>query len=212
MDASGDPRVDEAADRSGLDFAWRRHGRDEGQADAITEGWSRTRSDIVFWLNADDRLVDRALERVAASFAAAPRADVVFGGSHFVDRYGRRVGTHTQVADVSALLLRSNTISQPSCFARRAAVEAVGGLDSGLHYVMDWELWVRLYRAGASFVRLEDALSEVYMGDGTKTATIAPRRLAEVFGLVRRHAGAWAALKSTLAVSAETLSRRRGQA
>lgn len=209
LDASCDPRVVEAADESGLSFAYRRHGPDDGQSAAIMEGWSRTRSDVVFWLNADDRLTTGALHRVAQTFLACPSADLVFGGSHFVNAAGERVGYHEQVADISPLLLRSNVISQPSCFARRACVDQVGGVNPNLHYVMDWDLWVRLYAAGARFVRIEDMLSEVFMGDGTKTADLTPRRLAEIFSLVRRHAGVWSALKSTLATYSETLVRRQ---
>ncbi|MEQ8403749.1 MAG: glycosyltransferase [Oceanicaulis sp.] len=212
LDASGDPRVAAAADESGLAFAYRRHGRDDGQAAAIAEGWARTRSDLVFWLNADDRLTPGALGRVGREFAADPEADVVFGGSVFVGPGDVRIGVHDQVAEVSPLLLRSNVISQPSCFARRCAVESVGGLDQRLHYVMDWDLWVRLYAAGARFRRVEDTLSLVFMGAGTKTAHLTPRRLSEVFHLVRRNAGLWSALKSTLAVSTGTLGRRWSQA
>jgi hypothetical protein len=210
LDASGDARVDEAADASGLTFNYRRHGRDEGQASAIAEGWSRTCSDLVFWLNADDRLTAEALARVSRVFRDNPNTDVVFGGSDFIGPHGVHLGSHGQVAEVSRLLLRSNVISQPSCFARRSAVEAVGGLNRELHYVMDWDLWVRLYAQGAKFRKVPDTLSEVFMGAGTKTAELNLRRMAEVFALVRRNAGPWAAIKSTLAMSAETLARQRG--
>ncbi|MCP2669695.1 glycosyltransferase [Maricaulaceae bacterium EIL42A08] len=209
LDASNDPRVIAAADACDLTFAYRRHGRDAGQAAAIAEGWSKTRSDIVGWLNADDRLTPGALAHVSSAFNKEPVTDIVYGGSDFVDAEGVRRGSHEQIADASALLLRSNIISQPSCFVRRAAVDAVGGLDEGLDYVMDWDLWLRLYNYGARFHRLADTLSEVYMGPGTKTAELNPKRLAEVFALVSRHAGLWGAFKSTLALSTETLAQRK---
>jgi glycosyltransferase involved in cell wall biosynthesis len=212
MDASSDPRVAAAAAESGLAFTHHREGPDEGQASAIVEGWANTTSDIVFWLNADDRLSDGALTRVAQIFGADPSVDVVFGGSDFIDADGARVGVHDQISDATPLLLRSNVISQPSCFVRRTKVEAVGGLNSRLHFVMDWDLWVRLYKSGARFVRVDETFSEVYMGAGTKTASLKLRRLLEIFALVNRHAGLWAATKSTLAVSLETLSRRQGTA
>ena len=87
-------------------------------------------------------------------------------------------------------------------------MEKVGGLDGDLHYVMDWDLWVRLYRDGARFERLGDTLSAVYMGEGTKTGHVAPARLTEVFNLVNRNAGLWPATKSTLALIAHTLHSR----
>lgn len=208
LDASRDPRVAEAADASGIKFAYRRSGPDSGQAAAIAEGWRETRADIVFWLNADDRLTRDALSLVAEAYASSEPPDVVFGNSDFIDKTGAVSGYHDQVADATDLLLRSNTISQPSCFARREAVQSAGGVDESLHYVMDWDLWTRLYLSGARFHRLEHTLSQVYMGDDTKTGLVSRRRLLEVFALVDRNAGSWAALKSTLSLCAETLVRR----
>jgi glycosyltransferase involved in cell wall biosynthesis len=209
LDASGDPRVAEAAEASGLVFAYRRAGPDAGQSAAIVEGWSEVEGDVLFWLNADDQLLPGALKTAADAFEAKPAIDVVYGGAEFVDIEGARLGLHDQVSDISELLLRSNIIAQPSCFARRAAVEAAGGLDPDLHFVMDWDLWVRLYRTGAVFARVEDILSAVFTGTGTKTEQISRRRLSETFALVRRNAGAWAALKSAASLAAHTLTSRR---
>ena len=66
LDASGDSRVAEAADSCGLEFSYRRHGRDAGQAAAIREGWERIGGDVLFWLNADDQLLPNTLSRVRA--------------------------------------------------------------------------------------------------------------------------------------------------
>lgn len=208
LDSSGDPRVAEAADSSRINFAYRRTGPDKGQAAAIAEGWRKTDGDVVFWLNADDRLLPNALNLVASAFESRDAPDVVFGDSDFIDIRGCKTGRHDQVADVNDLLLRSNTISQPSCFAKRDAVERAGGLNESLHYVMDWDLWVRLYRSGARFKRLENTLSAVYMAEDTKTGLINAGRLREVHALVRHNAGTWAAVKSTVSLAGATLHRR----
>jgi glycosyltransferase involved in cell wall biosynthesis len=212
LDASEDPRVAEAADASGLAFTYRRHGPDGGQSDAIREGWANTGGDVVFWLNGDDRLLPSALEAVTRAFQSKAQPDVVFGGSDFIDGEARTIGQHDQVAEASPLLLRSNVISQPSCFVRRTAMEAVGGVDRDLHFVMDWDLWVKLYKSGYSFLRIEQALSAVFIGEGTKTEQVSARRLGEVFALVHRNAGLWAATKSALSLWAHTLKTRRSDA
>lgn len=212
LDASDDPRVAAAADASGLAFTYRRHGPDAGQSDAIREGWANLGGDVVFWLNGDDRLLPGALKTVSLAFQSSLRPDVVFGGSHFINEEARTIGLHDQVADVSPLLLRSNVISQPSCFVRRTAMEAVGGVDRELHFVMDWDLWVRLYKSGYSFQRVDTALSAVFIGEGTKTEQVSSRRLGEVFALVRRNAGLWAATKSALSLWAHTLKTRGSDA
>lgn len=199
LDASGDARVAQAADASGLHFTYRREGPDRGQAAAIAEGWRETGGNILTWLNADDLLAPGALKRVSAAFAADPGLDVFYGDSAIIDADGREFRRHGQVADISPLLLRSNIISQPSCFPRRSAVERIGGIDETLCYTMDWDLWVRLYVAGARFERTDAVLSMVYWGPETKTASLSRKRLGEMAALVARHAGPVSAVKTVLA-------------
>ncbi|BDX00674.1 glycosyltransferase family 2 protein [Maricaulis maris] len=212
LDASGDARVALAADESRLPFAYRRHGPDKGQSDAIDEGWRETHGSVVFWLNGDDRLTPDALKRVNDLFEFNPGVDVVYGRSNFIDGRGRCIGHHDQIGVMSDLLYRSNIISQPSCFVRRSALNSIQGIDKSLHYVMDWDLWIRLYRNGARFLHTNDTYSEVYVGRDTKTGAVSPDRLAEVFNLVRRHAGYWSALKSTISLASHTLQTRRKHA
>lgn len=199
LDASGDPRVAEAAEASGLDFHYRRAGPDSGQAAAIAEGWRETGGEVLAWLNADDLLAPGALALASDAFARDPGLDVFYGDSTIIDAQGRDLGRHGQVADISPLLLRSNIISQPSCFVRRRAVDPLGGIDESLHYTMDWDLWVRLYMAGARFERTREVLSHVYWGADTKTASLSTRRLGEMARIAARHAGPWNAAKTVMA-------------
>jgi len=187
LDASGDPRVAELADSFGDLIAYRRHGADAGQASAIAEGWRAVEGDILHWLNVDDALMPGALAAVARAFEADPETDVVYGHSIVLDDEGGLRGAHPAV-DPARLdaLPRDCVISQPSCFARREAVERAGGLDASFHYVMDWDLWTRLYDAGARFAFLNEFLSQVVWGGNTKTAHLNGRKLYELFRIVRR--------------------------
>ena len=205
-DASRDPRVAAAADASGLDFAYRRHGPDEGQSDAIIEGWREADGEILGWLNADDALFPGAMVRAAAAFAADPELDVWFAHSTIVDTDGATIGSHPAVAPATDLLLRSCTISQPSCFFRRRAVEAIGGLDVSLHYTMDWDLWCRLYRNGAKFEFSDSYASAVLFELGTKTSTMPMMRIAELFRLVSLNAGRFAAAKTVIGFTLHHIS------
>lgn len=207
LDASGDPRVANAADDSGIEFAYRRSSPDTGQSAAIAEGWRETSGDVLFWLNCDDQLMPNALTTVREMFDAR-NPDIVFGQSNFINARGQCFGRHEQVTEASALLLRSNTISQPACFARRSAIDAIGGINESLQYVMDWDLWVRLYQAEFDFHQTDAILSSIYMGPETKTHQVNLTRLKEVFELVHRNAGPWSAVKSTAALTLETLRQQ----
>ena len=187
LDASGDPRVSDLADTFGDLFAYRRHGPDGGQTAAIAEGWRELDGDVLHWLNVDDALMPGALAAVQRKFHDHPEADVVYGHSIVLDEDGGLRGAHP-AGDPKRLdaLPRDCVISQPSCFARREAVDRAGGLNEHFHYVMDWDLWTRLYRTGATFEFLNEFLSQVVWGADTKTAHLNARKLREMFTIVSR--------------------------
>lgn len=188
LDASGDPRVKEIGDRNADWLAYRRHGPDKGQSDAILEGWANVPGDWLGWLNADDILMPGAIDRARACHAANPDLDVVYGHSTILDDSGAMTGYHFNVEPPGERLLEAGIISQPSCFFARRAYDAAGGLDRSLHYVMDWDLWIRLYKNGARFGFIDAPMSQVLWAAGTKTASLNKRRRAELKALIARHA------------------------
>ncbi|MEM9496066.1 MAG: glycosyltransferase [Pseudomonadota bacterium] len=190
LDASGDERVKEIADAHDGMLAYRRHGPDGGQSAAIIEGWENTTGDILGWLNADDLLFPGALEKAVAAFEADPDLDVVCGHSIILGDRGEMTGYHWAVEPPGPRILEAGIISQPSCFFRRSAYERVGGLNEDLHYTMDWDLWIRLYKAGAKFGFIDAPLSMVLWGEGTKTASFNKARRDELRALIAEHAPA----------------------
>src|SRR5262245_26965015 len=124
--------------------------RDRGQSEAIHKGFLHGTGDILCWLNADDVLLPGALSAVAQYFLQHPEKEVVNGGCYFIDVGGRptnvgRVGFTLGVpASYDRLRLFGNEgLHQPATFWRRNAYFEVGGLDLGLHYSMDRDLFTR---------------------------------------------------------------------
>jgi hypothetical protein len=94
---------------------------------------------------------------------------------------------------------------------RRAAVERVGGLDPRLHYVMDWDLWLRLERAGCVFHFLEAPLAAVRVHEGTKTLSGAAERYSEIRALLRTAGVPWVRrLAIVMGFHSYDLRNRRG--
>lgn len=188
LDASADPRVRELADKYDDILNYRRHGPDRGQSDAILEGWANTDGTLLAWLNADDSLFPGALARVLEVFETNPGPDVVYGQSTIVDRFDRMTGYHYNVEPPGPRLKEGCIISQPSCFFRRSAYGAVGGLNRDLHYVMDWDLWLRLYETGAHFEFIAEPLSRVLWGNETKSASFNRGRRRELRQIIESFA------------------------
>ncbi|WP_428406950.1 glycosyltransferase [Hyphococcus sp.] len=198
LDASGDPRVAEVADRFSDLIVYRRHGPDKGQSDAILEGWRETPGEVLGWLNADDALYPGALAAAMARLEEADRPDVVCGHTVIINDDFDVTGYHWAVEPPSESLLWGDTISQPSCFFRRAAYERAGGLDASLHYTMDWDLWVRLWRSGARFAFIDQTLSRVLWTREAKTGGFGPARRRELDRIINQNASPSRRLKSKL--------------
>lgn len=148
---------------------------DAGQTAAIVAGWQRATGDVLAWLNSDDFYPPGGLARVAAAFAADPRPDVVIGSCLIADEGGRIIGNkYARGFDVPAMLTTSGGVpGQPAVFVHRRVLERVGLPDPALHYVMDWEYWIRLGLALApDRVRvIYEPLAVVRAWPGTKTLT-----------------------------------------
>jgi len=124
---------------------------DRGQTDAINKGLRRATGDIVAYLNSDDLLSPNTLLEVGAIFAARPQTVWVTGQCLIVDENGREVRRLITMYKNILLRLRSfslllimDYISQPATFWRRNIIEEIGMPNEKLHYVMDYEFWLRL--------------------------------------------------------------------
>lgn len=124
---------------------WRSR-RDDGQTAAIVEGWQAATGDVVCWLNSDDYFLPGALNRVAQSFRDHPEAMAVVGACVIVNEKGGALGEkYARSFNLPVLLSTSGGVpGQPAVFLRREVLEQAGYPDVNLHYVMDWEFWIRL--------------------------------------------------------------------
>jgi glycosyltransferase involved in cell wall biosynthesis len=198
-------------------LAWT-SGPDGGQAAALRTGFARCRGDILAWLNADDVYLPGSVARAVAAFAGHPDAALVFGNAEFIDAGGRALGPAAQVAPLDGagpLLRLGDCVVQPATFFRRAAYDAAGGLDPGLHWTMDYDLWLRLVGRGRA-VHLDATLARVRCTPTTKTASGGWPRLAEIERVVRRHGGdrlpAWFAIEAAaLHIRDAASAGRRGE-
>ena len=189
LDASGDERVMALLDEFSQLITYRRTGPDGGQSDAIIEGWDNTDAEILGWLNADDALYPGALATVAKHYSDNPDTDVFYGNSVINDDNGAIKGFHWAVEPPSDRILSGGIISQPSCFFRRSLVEAVGGLDRGLHFTMDWDLWIRFWRAEGNFRFSDEVFSRVLWSSDAKTGGFGAARRRELERLIRQNDG-----------------------
>ena len=168
---------------------------DKGQTNAINKGLQMAVGSIVGYLNADDILLPGSLWKVAETFTKHPDAMWVTGKCRIIDENNNEI--RKPITNYKNVLLRfksfsslvmTNYISQPSTFWRREALAEVGVLDEDMHYVMDYEYWLRLY-SRYSPIYISDYLASFKIHPASKTTRTGHRDvyIEEERNVIRHH-------------------------
>jgi hypothetical protein len=167
-DGSADASADVAAAfaREDARFTLQRLPR-RGLVATLNEGLARARADLVARLDADDVMLPARLERQVAFLRARPDVDVVasrvrfFGASisSGLAAYERWLNATLEPEEIRRDLFVESPLPHPSVTMRRASVVRAGGYRDGVPD--DYDLWLRLWRAGSRFAKLPDVLTRL---------------------------------------------------
>ena len=162
---------------------------DHGQAHAINKGWRQARGSILAYLNSDDVYLPGAIAQAVAALEAHPEAAAVYGEGYHVDQEGRVLERYPTESFNPDRLQETCFICQPTVFLRREAVERAGYLDESLRYCMDYDLWIRLARAGKILSQTPHYLASTRLHADAKTLDQRGQAHAEILRVTYRHFG-----------------------
>jgi len=122
---------------------------DRGYADALAKGFERAAGDILYWVNVGDLLLPGALG-AARDALGRTGVDMIFGDDFYIDEDNRVISfSRGYVRDLRAAMLYGGwTPLQDACFWRRELYRRIGGLNAGLRYAADYDLFLRMAVAG----------------------------------------------------------------
>lgn len=163
---------------------------DRGQSHAINKGFRMARGSILAWLNSDDIYLPGAIRTAVEGLVRNPRAAAVYGEGHLIDRAGQSRRRFPSTAPLNCYRLThvEDYILQQTVFIRRAAIDEIGYLDEDLHYVMDWDLLIRIVKR-YPVAYLPEYLACLREYPEAKSARGGRARVEEIGRLMRRHAG-----------------------
>lgn len=155
--------------------------KDSGQSNAINKGFARATGDILCWLNSDDMHLPNTLNIVAELIKDVSRPQVVFGNCiKFDEGSPRALCSYPTKSFKKDALNLIDYIDQPSAFWTRSAMDIVGPLREDLHYVFDWDWFVRCQRKGVAFTPTHEMLSLYRLHAQHKSGTGGAKRLKEI--------------------------------
>jgi glycosyltransferase involved in cell wall biosynthesis len=133
---------------------------DDGMSDGINKGFLKATGDWLMWLNCDDYLLPGSLKAVSEFIQRNPDADVIHGDCVYVDEHKNLIRRkYDTPIDEWDLLFIGCIIPSTSSFYRKDLIETRNLLDVSYRNCMDWEYYLRLWRAGCRFRYIPEALA-----------------------------------------------------
>lgn len=143
--------------------------RDQGQSHAINKGFERTTGEILAWLNSDDVYLSNVFGCIAPYFGVNPNVGLVYGNCCEIDENSQIVKVLTSQQLSVETLLTGLRLAQPASFMRGSVLRNVGLLREDLHYIMDYDCWLRIAQNNSDLRYLNDTWANLRMWDGCKS-------------------------------------------
>jgi glycosyltransferase involved in cell wall biosynthesis len=162
--------------------------RDRGQADAINKGFRMAKGAILGWLNSDDIYLPGAIGKVVEGFQTHRDIGMLYGEGYHVDAAGKVIERYYTEPFNFQRLGEICFICQPTAFLRADVFRAIGPLEIGLHYCMDYDYWIRVakrFRIGY----LGEYLAHSRLHLETKTLSQGVEFHEEILQTVKKHYG-----------------------
>lgn len=129
--------------------------KDKGQSDAFRKGFAQSRGKFLTWLNADDVMLPKTIEKLKLGAEKYPKCEWFVGGCVWLDPL-LRIFKCGRARHFSAYRAKFGnvSVSGPSSFFSQNLYDRVGGIDECFKYTMDMDLWLRFVIQGNAVYRL----------------------------------------------------------
>ena len=129
--------------------------KNAGASAARNRGIRESRSEMLMFLDSDDRLRSRALDVLGKALSASSKVCLAYGESVVMDEAGRVFGPEKGPAfsdrpsgNVLKSILQRNFMLPGAVLVRAVCLDRTGGFRNDLMVTEDWELWCRLASVG----------------------------------------------------------------
>jgi len=162
--------------------------KDSGQSEAINKGFDIATGDILCWINSDDMLSPNALFHVAQILTQNSKPNWLIGGCKFInDDSDHITDVYPKKIDFDqALVWSENSFPQPAVFWNRAMWNITGKLDNNLHYAMDFDLWLSMFKVNLPLTT-QNILGINRCQTNSKTSTKDVDLWEEMLSIVDKH-------------------------
>ena len=154
-------------------ISWWCSEKDKGQSDAFNKGFSHASGKFGCWLNADDVMMPRALQKVIMYLEEHPDCEWLSGSTVFADENlcAWRCARCVRFWSFLGKFALPSPVNGPSSFFLIQNLADVGWFDIDAHYVMDVDLWRRFITKGVKLYMLDSYIWCFRLHEASKTAS-----------------------------------------
>ena len=134
----------------GINYRWCSE-KDRGQSHAINKGFKIAKGDILAWINSDDFYEPNAFKFIIKKFRENPKVNLIYGNGYTIKKNKNKMVSNIKAGNIKILLRGKCFIFQPSTFFTKKIIDKIGMLDESLHYAMDYDLWIRIFKNSKAF-------------------------------------------------------------
>jgi glycosyltransferase involved in cell wall biosynthesis len=157
---------------------------DRGQSDGLNRALARAKPSWVIWLNSDDVLLPSALDGLRKAIVEHPEADLFYGGSRIIRADGTLVDFFRgRKMDLKKLLRQGVRSFSGSIVMRDATLRELGGIETGLHCSMDYDLQLRIAQSNLRQVNVPFGIGALRFHEGAKSAHLWKMTMKECYDI-----------------------------
>jgi len=128
---------------------------DDGLYDAMNKGIHNSFGDYIFFLNSDDRFINKDILKNVYQKVENNKKELLYGDQVFFNKEKNKISVRKH-NKLNKIYLIKNTPCQPATFYRKDVFEQYGGFDTEFKIVSDQEWFLRTF--------LEHNISAYYLG------------------------------------------------
>lgn len=165
----------------------------KGLAEAINLGFEHLPKDIelINWLGDDDLLTTGSLNKSSKALETNNDASFAFGACDYIDDKGRKIWANKS-GQWAVPLLRCgpDLIPQPGALFRRDAFNNVGRLSSNFGWAFDFDLFIKLSKAGKG-IYLPETLASFRWHPDSLSVGMRKKSVSEASAVRKSHLPVW---------------------
>ncbi len=136
------------------------------------EGILESKGEYISFLDSDNEYRTDHLQVLFNAIKDSEKIDVVYGDRMLIwdDNSNRpQIGIYSDYSP--SLLFKRNYIDTSDALIKREALYKVGGFDERFNKYVDWNLWLRMSKAGLNFKHIPLIITDYHIHDQMKSAT-----------------------------------------